>query len=391
MQTALTVGAALSAVIWIYLLVARDGFWRGGERLRPSDLGLAVWPSVVAVVPARDEADTIGECLKSLVKQDYPGDFRIIMVDDSSRDGTGDIARGVASETARSIEIVSGAPLETGWTGKLWALNQGVQAALRGLEPEFLWFTDADIAHGAVTLRELVTKAQIDHRDLVSLMVRLRCSTFWEKLLVPAFVFFFQKLYPFAAINNPAKRTAGAAGGCLLVRRKTLAAAGGIEAIRDRLIDDCALAEAVQNSGGRLWLGLADDSRSLRPYTRLGDVWDMVARTAFTQLSYSWAKLVGTVIGMVLIYLLPPLALLGLPFHGNSLAALLGATAWALMTICYVPTQVYYRLPPLLGLVTLPVAGSLYTAMTVSSAWRHLRGKGGKWKDRHYQSAVQKP
>ncbi len=264
------------------------------------------------MVPARDEADTIGECLKSLVEQDYPGKFRIVIVDDSSRDGTGDVARGVATEAARSITIVSGAPLEPGWTGKLWALNQGIRAALNDGEPEFLWFTDADIAHGSGTLRALVAKAETDNRDLVSLMVRLHCSTVWEKLLVPAFVFFFQKLYPFAAINDPARKTAGAAGGCLLVRRSSLAAAGGIEAIRGRLIDDCALAEVVQTAGGRLWLGLADDSHSLRPYTRLGDVWDMVARTAFTQLDYSWMKLAGTVVGMVLIYLLPPLGVLGL-------------------------------------------------------------------------------
>ena len=390
MQVTLTIATGLSAAIWLYLIFARDGFWRSRERLSRSAAEPAIWPSVVAVVPARDEADTIRECLRSLAEQDYPGEFRIVMVDDSSRDGTGDIARNVAESASRKMLVVTGAALEQGWTGKLWALNQGIRAATKEAEPEFLWFTDADIAHGRGTLRALVAKAETDHRDLVSLMVRLHCSTFWEKLLVPAFVFFFQKLYPFAAINNPAKRTAGAAGGCLLVRRKSLVAAGGIEAIRDRLIDDCALAEAVQNAGGRLWLGLAEDSHSLRPYTRLDDVWDMVARTAFTQLDYSWMKLVGTVAGMVLIYLLPPIGVLALVFHGNELAAILAAIAWALMTISYVPTLTYYRLPPLIGAISLPAAGALYTAMTVSSAWRHLRGKGGKWKDRHYQSAIQK-
>lgn len=386
MDTALTVLAGLSALIWLYLLFARDGFWRGRERLS-GDAEPKDWPCVVAIVPARNEAETIKACLTSLAEQDYPGDFRIVMVDDASTDATAEIARNVAANGERPIEIVSGAPLEPGWTGKLWALNQGVTAAG---DAEFLWFTDADITHGKGVLRALAAKAETDKRDIVSLMVRLHCATFWEAVLIPAFIFFFQKLYPFAAVNDPTRRTAGAAGGCLLIRRRALEAAGGIEAVHDRLIDDCALADAVKRSGGHIWLGLADDSRSIRPYTRLGEIWDMVARTAFTQLGYSWIKLVGTVIGMILVYLVPPLTTLLEPFHVNLAATLLAIVAWGLMALAYGPTLRYYGHSAVEGFITLPLAAVLYTAMTITSALRHRRGQGGKWKDRHYHPAERK-
>ena len=378
----------LSAVIWLYLLVARHGFWRSDQRLTDAPAP-PTWPRVVAAVPARDEAETIEACVRSLASQDYPGDLRIVVVDDSSRDATASIVKQVAESAERPVTVVSGSPLAAGWTGKLWALDQGVRAAAN--DADFLWFTDADIVHEPGVLRGLVAKAMSENRALVSLMVRLRCEGFWERILIPAFVFFFQKLYPFAAINDSTSRVAGAAGGCVLIRREALEAIGGLATIRDRLIDDCALAKAVKSTGRPIWLGLADDSCSLRAYDRLEDIWDMVARTAFTQLDHSWAKLAGTVVGMVLLYLLPVLVVLTAPLHHIWTAAGLGALTWILMSLAYTPTLAYYRRPPLLGVIGLPLAGLLYTAMTVSSAWRHLAGRGGRWKDRHYESLTQRP
>jgi hopene-associated glycosyltransferase HpnB len=387
MATILTVATALSAVIWVYLLAARHGFWRCDQRLGDAPAPSA-WPHVVAVVPARDEAETIEACVTSLTRQNYPGDLRIVVVDDSSRDATASIVHQLAETSERPVALVSGTPLAAGWTGKLWALDQGVRAAG---DTDVLWFTDADIIHEPDVLQRLAAKAVSDDRALVSLMVRLRCEGFWERILVPAFIFFFQKLYPFPAINDPASRVAGAAGGCVLIRREALDSIGGLVSIRDRLIDDCALAKAVKSTGRRIWLGLAEDSHSLRAYDRLDDVWDMVARTAFTQLDHSWAKLAGTVIGMVLLYLLPPLVVLTSPIHHIWGAAGLGALTWIMMSAAYAPTLAYYRRPLLAGVIGLPVAGCLYTAMTVSSAWRYLIGRGGRWKDRHYESLVQRP
>ncbi|MEX1204005.1 MAG: glycosyltransferase [Dongiaceae bacterium] len=374
--------AALSLVAWAYLLVLRGGFWRLGERLDPGAPAPPSWPEVVAVVPARDEAPTIAACLESLLAQDYAGRLSVVLVDDNSSDGTGAIASRIA-EADRRISVLAGSPLPAGWTGKPWALLQGVaRAAEAAPDARYYFFTDADVVHPPHTLRALVAKAESDGRELVSLMVRLNCTTKWERLLIPAFVFFFRMLFPFAWVNDPARATAAAAGGCVLVRTSTLDRAGGLAAIRGTLIDDCALAHAIKRSGGRLWLGLAETSRSLRVYTRLSDVWGLVARTAYTQLRHSPLLLLATVLGMIVLHLAPPLTLAALPLHGSGAAAALAALAWLLMAVAYVPTVAYYRQPwPLAA--SLPVAAALYAAMTVDSALRHWRGQGGGWKGRY--------
>ena len=379
----------LSLAIWIYLLRWRDGFWRADQWLPPNPSRSVgePWPGVVAIVPARNEVGTIARCLQGLVDQDYPGALSVILVDDASDDGTGEAARIVldAHGERRSGLVIEAPPLAEGWTGKLAAMETGVRAA-ETFAPEaaFVWFTDADIAHDPRTLSRLVAKAR-EGRDLVSLMVRLHCSSAWERLLIPAFVFFFQMLYPFPAINAAPSRVGGAAGGCVLLRRASLSSIGGLAAIRGALIDDCSLAEAVRARGGRLWLGLADSSRSLRPYAELKEIWDMVARTAYAQLSYSPLLLLGTIIGLVLVFLVPPLLLLTVPFHKSLLAFGLGAAAWVLMAKAYLPTlRVYHGTR--LRAFGLPASATLYMAMTVSSALRHWRGAGGQWKARTYKA-----
>ncbi len=368
--------SAASLAAWAWLLIGRGGFWKAGERLDEADDASGPWPPVTAVVPARDEADVIGPALDALAAQDYPGRLAIVVVDDASTDGTAAASRAALADVAG--EVVPGAPLPRGWTGKLWALDQGIRRAAP--DSRYLWLTDADIVHAPDTLRRLVGKAETERLDLVSLMVRLRAETGWEKLLVPAFVFFFQKLYPFPRVNDPASGTAAAAGGCVLLRREAHQRIGGLAAIRGELIDDCALARAVKR-GGRIWLGLADGSRSIRPYDRLADIWSMVARTAFHQLGYSIALLIATVIGMLALYAAPPLAVVAWPAHGDDAALALGALAWLAMAGCYRPTsRIYGRGWGEAAL--LPLAALLYTAMTVDSAWRHWRGRGGMWKAR---------
>ncbi len=383
MSLALTALAALGLAAWLYLVLLRHGFWRAAERL-PQAPAPQAWPTVAVVVPARDEAETIAATLEALLAQDYPGTLTVTLVDDGSSDSTGDIARRLAAQNAR-LRVVQGAPLPAGWSGKLWAVETGVRAASADA-PGFIFLTDADTVHGPATLRRLVAHAEASRRDMVSLMVRLACASPWERLLTPAFVFFFQMLYPFAAVNDDRNRTAGAAGACVLVRRDALARAGGIAAIRAALIDDCALAAAVKRTGGRLWLGLADDSVSLRRYPVLAEFWDMVARTAYTQLRYSPALLVATVVAMAAIYLAPPLLLAGALATRAWLEAALAGAATALMLASFRPILRYYRLPAW-RVVTLPAVAALYVAMTVDSALRHWRGRGGGWKGRHYNAA----
>jgi hopene-associated glycosyltransferase HpnB len=387
----LTLAGALALFAWLYLLFLHGRFWRCSERLDPAAIRMpAHWPAVAAVVPARDEEETIEAVLESLLAQDYPGPLSITLVDDRSSDRTAALAAAVGARHAgrATLNILPGAPLPAGWAGKLWALKQGIDAATR-LNPDtaFIFLSDADIAHDPATLRLLVGKALADNRDLVSLMARLNCTTGWERLLIPAFIFFFQKLYPFPRANDDASRTAAAAGGCVLVGRQALERIGGIAAIRGALIDDCALAGAIKASGSGLWLGLAEGTRSLRVYRALGQIWMMVARSAFTQLRYSALLLLGTLLGMVLIYLVPPLLLLTLPLHGNAAAATLGGLAWVLMAVAYLPTLRYHRQPPARRLVlalSLPLAALLYLAMTVDSARRHWWGRGSRWKGRDY-------
>lgn len=380
----------LSLLIWIFLLAFRGQFWRCNQLLpvlSPEPPILENYPAICAVIPARNEAEVIAFSLRSLFQQSYPSSFTIILVDDNSTDSTAIIAQELAKELNKTgqLHIISGAPLPAGWSGKLWAMEQGIRYAetLTSL-PDYFLLTDADIQHHSTNIYELVTKAKQENLDLVSLMVLLRCESFWEKLLIPAFVFFFQKLYPFPSVNNPNKSIAAAAGGCILIKRETLTQIGGIERVKQALIDDCALAVAVKNPG-KIWLGLTESTHSLRPYPSLESIWDMVARTAYTQLNYSPFLLLGTVIGMTLVYLVPPLAVIGGLLTGNLAIALTGLITWLLMAIAYFPTIKLYNCSPIFAFC-LPIIALLYNLMTIDSAWRHWRGKGGAWKGRTYPS-----
>jgi hopene-associated glycosyltransferase HpnB len=352
---------------WLYLLFGRGFFWLTRERDDKDAPAPQGWPSVVAVVPARDEADVIARSIGSLMAQDYAGKFRVILVDDQSGDGTGDAAR------ALGCEVLSGAPRPPGWTGKLWAVKQGIDHAGT---PDYLWLTDADIAHTPDNLSKLVARAEADGLVLTSLMAKLHCASLAEKLLIPAFVFFFDMLFPFGWVNDRRNATAAAAGGCMLVKREALERAGGIDIIRSEIIDDCALGRAMKAQGA-IWLGLTDRAVSLRPYDGMGEIRHMVARSAYAQLSYSPLLLAGAVIGMMLVYAAAPFA--AVFAHGPAQAA--GIAAWALMALAFAPMLRFYRLSPFWGLA-LPLIGALYGAFTLDSALQHWRGRGGMWKGR---------
>jgi hopene-associated glycosyltransferase HpnB len=363
----------LPLAIWLYLLLGRDGFWRLRERDTREEAPLpAHWPSVIAVVPARNEADVIAQSLGSLLTQDYPGDFRVILVDDQSEDGTADFARALNSPR---LTVMTGAPRPPGWTGKLWAMKQGVEAA-ESFAPEFFWLTDADIAHSKDNLAKLVARAQSGNRVLVSLMARLSCKTPAEHFLIPAFVFFFDMLFPFGAVNNPRRRLAAAAGGCMLARADALKKAGGIDAIRHNIIDDCALARAMK-AQGPIWLGLTDRSVSLRPYEKLRDIRHMVSRSAYAQLNYSPLLLAGTLAGLFLLYIAPVLAAL-FAWYDVQLA---GWLTWIIMALMFQPILRFYRLSPAWG-VALPLIGIFYAGFTLDSALQYWAGRGGMWKGR---------
>ena len=359
--------------IWLYLLLLHRGFWRLRERDTLPVTEPDIWPRVVAVVPARNEADVIQRSIGSLIAQDYPGDFRILLVDDQSDDSTGDLARGLNSPR---LTVLTGAPRPPGWTGKLWAMHQGSeQAAKEGMRPEFLWFTDADIAHTPDNLRKLVARAGKD-KVLVSLMARLSCKTHAEHFLIPAFVFFFDMLFPFGAVNDPHDKTAAAAGGCMLARRTALEAAGGIKAIRHNIIDDCALGRAMK-AQGPIWLGLTDRAVSLRPYEHISDIRHMVTRSAFAQLNYSPLILLGTLLGLFIVYIAPVMTAL----FAWGISQLAGWLAWIIMAIMFQPMLRFYRLSPVWGLA-LPLIGAFYAAFTLESAVQYWSGKGGMWKGR---------
>lgn len=400
MSIVLWIGAAIgsaSLLAWVWLLVGRGWFWMTDQRLRmplESSIGTVRWPSVAVVVPARNEVDILPHSLPTLLKQDYPGPLHIFLVDDGSEDGTAEVAREVATQTGLDdrLTVVCGEPLPQGWAGKVWALHQGIDAAHQASRDYYL-FTDADIAYSPGVLQAIVVKAQSDRLDLVSLMAQLRVSTFWERMLIPAFVFFFAKIYPFRWVNDAGNRTAAAAGGCVLLRRGALEQAGGFRQIADAIIDDCALAKLVKgkNGGGRIWLGLTHEVRSLRAYHGLRGIWAMVARTAFAQLNYSPLNLLGTVLGMLVVYLAPVLALVtGLIALGTSgdrtlsvWMASVGFAAWTVMFSIYLPMVKWYRVSPLLPTL-LPVTAMLYTSMTIDSALRTWKGRGGAWKGRTY-------
>lgn len=387
------IAGSASLLAWVWLVFARGMFWRTDLRLEPGDDRRADWPEVAVVVPARDEAAVLPITLPTLLGQDYPGRFHVFLVDDQSGDGTAAAARRAAAESGSDdrLTVVPADPPPPGWTGKLSALRQGVRAA-EATKPEFLLLTDADIVHPPDSLRALVRKAQAGRLDLVSLMARLRVETVWERMLIPAFVYFFAKLYPFRWSNDPRSSTAAAAGGCVLVRRDALENSGGLEAIAGELIDDCALAALIKRharpEGGKTWLGLSQTVRSIRAYDGLGPVWHMVARTAYAQLDFSPLLLVGTVVGMLFLYLVPPLSTVGgvvtLIQGPEGVNAWLGATglaAWCLMAGSFVPMLRWHGASPLLAPL-LPLTAVLYTLMTVDSARRWRRGQGGAWKGR---------
>ncbi|MBR8840043.1 MAG: glycosyltransferase [Stigonema ocellatum SAG 48.90 = DSM 106950] len=431
----------VSLVIWMGLFGLRGQFWRTDQQLEMAETKLKDLPAICAVIPARNEADLLPITLRSLLSQDYPGSVTLFLVDDHSTDGTAEVAKDTAQALAKDqqLEILAAKPLPPGWTGKLWAIEQGIQAALtldttsREI-PEYVLLTDADIEHDVANVRRLVNKALQEDLDLVSVMVRLRCESFWEQLLIPAFVFFFQKLYPFRWVNDHSNATAAAAGGCILIRTAALVRIGGIEVVRQALIDDCALAGAVKRGGGewgvgsgewgvgsggvtppvrpwgvgdssliphslversdtnsplptqqgRIWLGLSDLTKSLRSYPTLGTIWDMVARTAFTQLNYSPLLLLGTLVGMTLVYIVPPVGVVVGGLTGNWLVAAIGLLTWGLMTLAYLPIIRFYKCS-LWFAWCLPAIAFLYTLMTLDSALRHWQGRGGGWKGRVYQ------
>jgi hopene-associated glycosyltransferase HpnB len=374
MVAILTASAALA--VWIYLIAGRGGFWVGNDRDEGGPEPDS-WPSVMTVIPARDEAEGVGETVGSLLRQDYRGPLAVILVDDQSTDGTAEVARGAAAAAgaADRLTVVAGAALPAGWTGKLWAMNQGIERAQAG-EPTYLLLTDADIVYAPDALARLVSRAQAERLVLNSLMVKLRCESFAERALIPAFIFFFQMLYPFAWVNRRDRATAAAAGGCMLVRRDALLAAGGIATIRGALIDDCALARRLKTQGP-IRLGLTERARSNRAYPSVQDIRRMVARSAYAQLRYSPVLLAATVAGMALTDLAP----VGLALFGHGLAQALALLAWALMALAFQPTLRRYRLSPLWGPL-LPAIALAYMAFTLDSAYQHARGRGGLWKGR---------
>jgi hopene-associated glycosyltransferase HpnB len=354
--------AAVSLVIWMVLLLGRGWFWRVSRLQASAGMRPLERCRVVAIIPARDEADVIAESVGSLLQQDFDGELTVMVVDDNSSDGTGSLVQGAT--------VINGAPLVPGWTGKLWALQQGVAAAP---EADFFLFTDADIRHDAQSVASLVGMAQVHQLDLVSHMVKLHCGSWAEKFTIPAFVFFFFKLYPPSWIASPKSKTAGAAGGCVLIRPSMLSRIGGLAAIRGEVIDDCSLARAVKRNGGRLWLGLTASTRSIRPYAGLGEIGRMISRSAFRQLDHSVLLLVGSVLGLLVTYVVPPL--LGLS------GSYVGLLAWVVMMVCYLPMVRFYGLNPLWSLC-LPLTACFYLGATVHSAVSYWIGRGGVWKGR---------
>lgn len=369
------VAAALALVAWVYLLAAHGRFWQAGPMLsamprsgRPVRL-----PSVTAVVPARDEAAVIGRSVGSLLEQEYEGPFGVVLVDDNSSDGTAAAARRLADPGGR-LEVVTGSPRPAGWAGKLWAVAQGVERS----ESDYVLLTDADIVHDPAHVSTLVAQAERGRLDLVSEMVALSCESWAERVLIPAFVFFFQLLYPFAWVNDPLRATAAAAGGTILVRRDALDRAGGIAAIRGSLIDDVALAAAVKR-GGPIWLGHSGLARSIRLYPRVADIWRMVARSAYVQLRRSPARLALCVVGMVLVWVVPVAACFAEP----AAARVMGVLAWAAMAWSYLPTLRRFGLSAAWA-VGLPLVAVFYTGATIGSALNHHTGRGVAWKGRAY-------
>jgi hopene-associated glycosyltransferase HpnB len=370
-------GAVFSLLIWAYLLLGRGGFWRIHIVL-PRGESNQTPVRIAVIVPARDEADVVGRVVGSLLRQAGRNFIHVFLVDDGSSDGTSQAARDAAEAVGRSemLTVIEGRPLAAGWSGKLWAMQQGIEKASE-TAPDFFLFTDADVEHAQDSLSTLVSIARSGSYDLASYMVKLHCAILAEKLLIPAFVFFFFKVYPPAWIANPDRATAGAAGGCILIRPAALEQAGGIQAIRHEVIDDCSLAARIKHCGGSLWLGASDSTRSIRSYGGFADIGNMISRSAFSQLRHSTLLLLLSIMGMAATYLLPPALVL---FSCGGPAAL-GATAWLLMIVSYLPVLRLYRLNPV-WVLALPLAAVFYTGATLHSAWKYWIGRGGEWKGR---------
>ncbi len=382
----LLAASLLAVLAWIYLLAGHGRFWRTDQRLPAVSSDPPDWPAVVAVVPARDEAEMLPRTLPALLSQRYEGGLTVLLVDDESSDGTGDVAAKLAADLGQDaslrLRVLSGEPTPPGWAGKVWAMAQGLRAAG---EADYVLFTDADIGYSPGAVSALVRSAVADDRVLMSQMALLRTDTPAERLLIPAFVYFFAQLYPFRLVNRRGGRSAAAAGGCMLVSRPALAAAGGLAQICGARIDDVALGGLLKRAGGDCWLGFSTDVVSRRCYDGVGEIWDMVARSAYTQLRYSPLLLAVTVFGMMWLYLLPVAATAaGLALFaggGTPWLALAGLASWVIMAVSYLPVLRLSGLHPARGLC-LPLIGLLYTAMTVSSALRHRAGRGGEWKGR---------
>lgn len=370
--------SVLSFVAWVYLIGFRGRFWRS---IPVISLRAASGAAKVAVIiPARNEAANVQLSLASLLSQNYPGNLAIILVDDNSTDETAEVAASLAIDIR--LTIVRGEPLPPGWSGKLWAINQGL-AQEKARESDYILLTDADIEHTAGHVSALVAKAEADGLDLVSELVRLNCRTIAERAFIPAFAFFFQMLYPFAWVADPGRRTAGAAGGTMLIRRIALDRIGGVTRIRSRLIDDCALAREIKASKGNIWLGHSEWATSKRVCSRLSDVWNMIARTAYEQLGHSRPKLLGCAAAIAVVYCAPPILAVGT--HG--LSRVLGVLSWLMMAAAFQPTLHRYRRSSLWGLA-LPVIALFYLCATVASAVRFHSGRGGGWKGRIYPERI---
>ena len=371
--------ASMVLAIWLYLVAARGGFWRAAERDDEAAAPPAAWPTVTAVIPARDEAECIGQTVTSLLRQNYPGELTLIVVDDQSRDATAEVARNAAIliGAGERLTVLPGRPLPAGWTGKLWAQQQGVEFAVTdAAAPAYLLLTDADIVYAEDAVANLVARAEGLGLVLTSLMVKLRCKSFAERLFVPAFIFFFQMLYPFAWANDPRRSTAAAAGGCMLVRRDALQQAGGLAAIRGALIDDCALAKLLKRQGP-ISIALTDRVHSIRAYPAIADIRRMVSRSAYAQLNYSPVLLAGTIAGLTLTYLAP----VGLALFAEGVPQFIGLFTWLLMAFAFHRTLRFYGLSRLWAPL-IPAIAAMYMAFTVDSAYQHARGRGGMWKGR---------
>ena len=374
-STLFVVIAVLALGIWVYLLAFRGGFWLSTERDDTVPAVPSAWPSVAAVIPARNEAASIGATIASLMRQDYQGRLAILLVDDESEDGTAEVARSAASAAhhRHHLTVITGRKVPAGWTGKLWAMKQGIEAADT---VDYLLLTDADITHEPDSVRWLAGQAEARGLVLTSFMAKLRCQSLAERSHVPAFIFFFQMLFPFAWVNRANTATAAAAGGCMLVRADALRQTGGVERIRGALIDDCALAR-IMKAFGPIWLGLTDRVHSIRPYQHWQDVKDMISRSAYAQLGYSPLALLGTTAGLALTFLAAPL----LALFTDGPTRVIGMATWALMALAFQPTLRFYRLSPLWGLA-LPAIALLYMFYTLDSAYQYSVGRGGSWKGR---------